>query len=126
YSYRNALQDAEELRILRQANQVLQDEINAFANQIQQILEWVAEMEKILEEVAGKVGIEQKTQSRDTGSRSGTSTEETRLYSSRSDYDRVLDRVADNLSFLQSLVPEKADTLDMLQGEVDEYIRRLA
>lgn len=129
YVYRNALQDAEELRILRQANQAQQDEINAFANQIQQILEQVAEMEKIIEKIlewAGKVGIEQKTQSRDTGSRSGTSTEETRLYSSRSDYDRVLERVAVNLSFLQSVVPEKAETLEMLRGEVDEYLRRLA
>lgn len=129
YVYRNALQDAEELRILRQANQAQQDEINAFANQIQQILEQVAEMEKIIEKIlewAGKVGIEQKTQSRDTGSRSGTSTEETRLYSSRSDHDRVLERVAVNLSFLQSVVPEKAETLEMLRGEVDEYLRRLA
>lgn len=129
YVYRNALQDAEELRILRQANQVLQDEINAFANQTQQILEQFAEMEKIIEKIlewAGKVGIEQKTQSRDTGSRSGTSTEETRLYSSRSDHDRVLERVAVNLSFLQSVVPEKAETLEMLRGEVDEYLRRLA
>lgn len=127
YVYRNALQDAEELRILRQANQAQQDEINAFADLTQQMLQRIEEMEEILGEVAGKVGLEQqKAQGESAGSRSGISAEGMRFYASRSDHDRVLERVAVNLSFLQSVVPEKAETLEMLRGEVDEYLRRLA
>ena len=45
YTYRNALQDAEELRILRQANQAQQDEINTFASITQQLLDQVAQIE---------------------------------------------------------------------------------
>lgn len=130
YTYRNALQDAEELRILRQANQAQQDVINTFASITQQLLDQVAQIdaqiEEILGEVAETVGIKQEQQEEGAGSSGETSSEEVRLHASRSDQDRVLDRVADNLYILQSLVPEKADTLELLKGEVDEYIRRLA
>lgn len=126
YTYRNARLDAEELRILRQANQAQQDEINTFASITQQLLDQVAQIEEILGEVAETVGIKQEQQEEGAGSSGETSSEEVRLHASRSDQDRVLDRVADNLYILQSLVPEKTDTLELLKGEVDEYIRRLA
>lgn len=136
YTYRNALQDAEELRILRQANQAQQDEINTFAGITQQLLDQVAQIEEIIEEILGewaeqvatKVGcsLEQQEEDEDPESRGATSFGETRVNLSRSNQDRVLDRVTYNLSVLQSLVPEKADTLEMLKGEVDEYTRRLA
>jgi len=128
YTYRNALQDAEELRILRQANQAQQDEINAFAGITQQLLEQMQQVEELAEQVATKVGcsLEQQEEDEDPESRGATSFGETRVNLSRSNQDRVLDRVTYNLSVLQSLVPEKADTLEMLKGEVDEYTRRLA
>jgi murein DD-endopeptidase MepM/ murein hydrolase activator NlpD len=127
YTYRNALQDAEELRILRQANQAQQDEINTFASITQQLLEQVAAGRGDWEEVAETVGI--KLEQQEEGIRLAAEQPLPKRCGctlSRSDQDRVLDRVADNLYVLQSLVPEKADTLELLKGEVDEYIRRLA
>jgi murein DD-endopeptidase MepM/ murein hydrolase activator NlpD len=126
YIYRNARLEAEEVRILRQANQVQQDEINAFAHETQQLLERMQQIEDLAEEVADKLGLSQGRDEEENESRGEASPEEVRLYAARSDQDRVLDRAAENLSVLQSLVPEKTDTLETLKGEVDEYVRRLA
>lgn len=126
YAYHNALLDAEEVRILRQANQVQQDEINTFAGITQQLLERMQQVEELAEEVAGKLGLDQEQDDKGTESSGKSSPAEERLYASRSDPDRVLDRAAENISLLQNLIPENAHALEELKGEVDEYIRRLA
>ncbi len=126
YAYHNALLDAEEVRILRQANQVQQDEINTFAGITQQLLERMQQVEELAEEVAGKLGLDREQDDKGTESSGKSSPAEERLYASRSDPDRVLDRAAENISLLQNLIPENAHALEELKGEVDEYIRRLA
>lgn len=125
-AYHNARLDAEEMRILRQANQVQQDEINAFACITQQLLERMQQIEELAEDVAGKMGISTGRDEEQNEDEGEAAPAETRLLASRSDQDRVLDRAAENLSLLQSLIPENTDTLENLKGEVDEYIRRLA
>lgn len=126
YAYRNALLDAEEVRILRQANQVQQDEINTFAGITQQLLERMQQVEELAEEVADKLGLGREQDDKGAESSGKSSPAEERLYASRSDPDRVLDRAAENISLLQSLIPENAHALEGLKGEVDEYVRRLA
>ncbi|NLA27338.1 MAG: M23 family metallopeptidase [Firmicutes bacterium] len=126
YGYRNARLDAEEVRILRQANQVQQDEINAFAGITHQLLERIEQIEDLAGEVADKLGLGQDLEENDKESSEHGSHEENRLYASRSDQDRVLDRATENICLLQTLIPENAHALENLKEEVDEYVRRLA
>lgn len=124
YTYRHALAEAEEVRILRQVNQAQQDEINSFAHETQQLLKRMQEIEDLAELVADKLGLSLGEERAD--SQEGALSDEIRYYASRSDKGRVLDRTADNLAVLQNLIPERADTLELLKEEVDEYNRRLA
>lgn len=124
YTYNHLLSEAEEVRILRQVNQAQQDEINSFAHETQQLLKRMQEIEDLAELVADRLGL--SPGEGETGSQGGALSDERRQYASRSDEDRVLDRAANNLAVLQNLIPERADTLETLKGEVDEYNRRLA
>ncbi|HOL18247.1 MAG TPA: M23 family metallopeptidase, partial [Bacillota bacterium] len=51
---------------------------------------------------------------------------ESRLYASRSGERRVLDRAVANIEVLQQLIPEKAESMELLEVEVDKFVRRLA
>jgi murein DD-endopeptidase MepM/ murein hydrolase activator NlpD len=130
YAYRNALDEAREVRILRQAVQAQQDEINSFAYETQKILDWMDQIEGLAEFVANKletVGIrmeKEKDEEADDSSREPQAATE-RYYASRSG-GRVLERTADNISVLQNLMPEQTDFLEALKEDVEEYLRRLA
>lgn len=131
YIYRNARLEADEVRILRQAHQVQQDEINAFAHETKQLLERMGQIEDLVEAVtdgASKAGLISGQEKEEQEAAIKIPPIERRLYDTRSgrDQDRVLDRAAENLSLLQKLLPEKAGALEALRGEVDEYSRLLA
>lgn len=125
YCYRIALRDAREVRILRQVNQAQEDEINAFADQTQQLLEQMSQLEYLAELVTEKLGLDlEEDEAKENTSGQGGG--ELRLYASRSGESRVLDRAASNIAVLQSVIPEQTDCLEMLKEEVEEYLRRLA
>ncbi|MEW5783611.1 MAG: M23 family metallopeptidase [Bacillota bacterium] len=127
YVYRTVSQEAHEARILRQVNQVQQEEINAFAYETQKLLEQMVQIEDLAELVAEKLGIDldQVEDELDTSSQAEVGEAE-RYYANRSGEGRVLDRAAENIAVLQHLMPEQSDSLEMLKGEVEEYVRRLA
>lgn len=124
YSYSRIQSEAEEARILRKVNQAQQDEIDSFAQQTQQLLAQMQELEELAKLVAERLGLGSKKGK--SLSKEGALSAEGRTYSSRSGEDRVLDRAAGNLAVLQELLPEKTVVLQSLKGEVDEYNRRLA
>lgn len=129
YVYRNVSQEANEARILRQVNQVQQEEINAFAYETQKLLEQMVQIEDLAEMVAEKLGIdlhEAEDEDEVDASSQAETGEAERYYANRSGEGRVLDRAATNIAVLQHLMPEQNDSLEMLKGEVEEYVRRLA
>ncbi len=129
YSYRNALNDAKEVQALRQINQAQQDEINAFAYETQKLIEQMGQIEMLAELVAEKLGIsldEEEVEEDKDASSMGKGGGELRLYASRSSEARVLDRAVANIEMLQNLIPEKAESMELLEVEVDKFVRRLA
>lgn len=124
YAYSRTLADAEEVRVLRKVNQAQQDEIDSFAEQTQQLLIQMQELEELSREVARRLGLSSKKEESRPGERALAAVG--REYSSRAAGDRVLDRAAGNLATLQELLPEKTVELRTLKEEVDEYSRRLA
>lgn len=129
FSYRSALIDAREARELREENQLLQDEINAFAFETQKLLELVSLFDDLAAEVADRIGVtldnDEEDEDENGISAQGADEVVDRLYASRS-AGSVLDRTAGNIEILQELLPERQDSLDILKYEVDEYLRRLA
>jgi len=129
YSYMNALNDAREVQALRKINQVQQDEINTFAFETQKLIEQMGQIEILADLVAEKLGIsleeEEGGEDEDTSS-TGEGGGESRLYASRSGERRVLDRAVANIEVLQQLIPEKAESMELLEVEVDKFVRRLA
>jgi murein DD-endopeptidase MepM/ murein hydrolase activator NlpD len=134
YSYRNALHEAKEVQALRQINQVQQDEINAFAFETQKLIEQMGQIEVLAELVAERLGIsldnEEENEDGDVSSmgmgEGGMGEGEPRVYASRSAEGRVLDRAVANIEMLQSLIPDQTDSLQMLEEEVDKFVRRMA
>lgn len=131
YSYRSASSEAREARVLRQVNQAQQDEINAFAHETQKLLEQMSQIEVLAELVAKKLGLgldsEEEEEDEEASSMGVEAADEVgRLYAGRGGEGGVLDRAAFNIAILQHIVPEQADSLEMLKGEVEEYVRRLA
>lgn len=128
YSYRNALHDAKEVQVLRQVNQVQQDEINAFAFETQKLIEQMSQIEVLAELVAEKLGLslESEEDEDEDVSSMGKGEGEPRMYASRSGEGRVLDRAVANIEMLQNLIPEQTDSLQMLETEVDKFVRRMA
>lgn len=129
FSYRNTLVDAREARALREVNQVLQDEINEFAFQTQQLLDLMGGIEDLAEHVADRLGIkldEDENESEGDVSALEEEDPQDRITAARSGDSSVLDRTAGNIAVLQELLPEREDSLEMLKGEVDEHLRRLA
>lgn len=129
YSYRNAQHDAREVQALRQVNQAQQDEINALAYATQTLLDQLSQIDFVLESVAEKVGVSLDQGGEEGGedaSSMGTEDEGARLYASRSGDGRVLGRAVANIELLQNLVPDQAGSLEMLEEEVDKFVRRQA
>ncbi len=131
YSYRNAQHEAKEVQVLRQVNQVQQDEINAFAFETQKLIEQMSQIEVLAELVAEKLGLslDNEEDEAEDASSMGTGGDEPRVYASRSGDSgdaRVLDRAVANIEMLQNLIPEQTDSLQMLETEVDKFVRRLA
>jgi len=129
YSYRNALHDAKEVQALRQINQAQQDEINAFAFETQKLIEQMSQIEVLAELVAEKLGLsldDEESEEDEEVSSMGSGEGESRTYASRSGEGRVLDRAVANIEMLQHLIPEQTDSLQLLETEVDNFVRRLA
>ena len=137
YMYRNVAQEAKEARILRQVNQVQQEEINSFAFETQKLLEQMAQIEDLAGLVADKLGLDPDDltgedesgdgESEETEESSQTDTDEgARYYANRSGAGRVVDRAAANIEILQRLLPEQSDSLELLSSEVEESLRRWA
>ena len=130
YVYRNVSMEAKEARILRQVNQVQQEEINSFAFETQKLLEQMGQIEDLAQMVADQLGIDLAQEEQNEGETDSSSqsvqNEAERYYASRSGERRVLDRAAANIEVLQTLLPEQSDSMELLKGEVEESLRRLA
>lgn len=116
-SYRQVLEESRETRGLREENRQQHDEMNICAFETQQLLTQIEQVESLTEKVAHRIGAP-------TGSEN-TSDPGPRYYASRSG-GGVLDRAADNITRLQQIIPEQADSLGQLNDQVEEYTRRLA
>lgn len=114
------------MQILRKVNQAQQDEINAFAFETQKLIEQMSQIEVLAELVAEKLGLSLDHEEDEDVSSMGTVESEPRTYASRSGDERVLDRAVANIEMLQNLIPEQTDSLQMLEIEVDSFMRRLA
>lgn len=136
HSYLHTRQEAQEAQILRQVNQVLQEEINAWALEIEWINEDINKIESlvcsIVCSIEEKTGItlpkEEEQESKGWVASSaesirGGSAE--RSLGSRSGLG-VLDRATYNMSVLQNTLPTMTASLEILKQEVDEYARRMA
>ena len=140
YSYRNALYDAKEVQVLRQVNQVQQGEINNFAIETQRLIEQMQQIEILSDLVAEKLGINlgnnesddneanivPEDGETDTSVYIDTERDQSRLYAGRSGGGGVLNRAVANMETLQSFIPEQADSLEILEEEVTEFVQRLA
>ncbi|MBM4235073.1 MAG: hypothetical protein FJ152_01195 [Firmicutes bacterium] len=130
FSYIRVLADAREVYALREMNRAQQEEINALAAETQRMVEQVRviddlvifvtekldlDVEEILNEVNGDSG-------EGFGYYRGGSDEPDlfagSLYGGGSEADGVLGRASQNIIILQSLVPERSETLDL----VSEYV----
>jgi murein DD-endopeptidase MepM/ murein hydrolase activator NlpD len=114
--------------MLRQINRAQQEEIDALAIETQLMLEQVQAIDELVELVTEKLDIGEdinndvlQNQSYQSSAGLGES--------GYNGYERfswnsfgaggVLDRAAANLSYLQSVIPERSDTLDLVEGHID-------
>ncbi len=126
YAYLKAAAEAEEAETLRQLSRAQQEEIDALAVETQKMLEQIYAVDELVEMVKEKLElepgeIESDLQGGFTNQSANNNpnvlyAEEAqgtvRSYDSRSSSGGVMDRAVDNLSVLQSFVPERAETLD--------------
>ncbi len=134
YSYIKTAAEAEEVDLLRQINRAQQDEINALAVETEKMVEQIQSIDELVDFVTNKLDLdpedinnEVENQSFNGHTMSEYETENPgeagvvslqRSYSSRSASEGVLDRASDNIVLLQSILPERSDTLD----SVGEYV----
>ena len=129
FAYRGALEDAREASVLREVNRLQQDEINALAYETQQLLDQLEHIEDLAERASEAIGVNIAAEVQEgqvAVSRRGSGN---RLYAGRStsrSETQILDRTLDNINVLQQVIPERADSLDLLKEEIDEHLRRLA
>ncbi|MDZ4132421.1 MAG: M23 family metallopeptidase, partial [Dethiobacteria bacterium] len=113
--------EAREAQILREINRAQQEEINALAVETQRMMEQVKAIDELVELVTDKLDLDPATI--DNGVKGQTSQNTTdlkslddlvyeRAYGSRSSAGGVLERASENIVLLQTIVPERSDTLD--------------
>jgi murein DD-endopeptidase MepM/ murein hydrolase activator NlpD len=128
YSYLRASVLAEEASTLRQINRTQQEEIDALAIETQRMLEQVQAIDELVELVTEKLDIEEDI-NKDTLQNQSYQSSAGLSESGYNGYERfswnsfgaggVLDRAAANLSYLQNIIPERSETLDLVEGHID-------
>ena len=130
FSYFRVLADAREVYALRELNRAQHEEISALAAETQRMMDQVKAIDDLVVFVTEKLDldIEEILNELDADSeegfgyyRGGSDVYDLRaesLYSGGSEADGVLGRASQNIIILQSLVPERSETLDL----VSEYI----
>ncbi len=141
YGYLKASAVAEEAEILRQLSRAQQEEINSLAIETEKMMEQIYAIDDLVDMVTDKLDMEpgdfeEGLQNQSAGNNlytnnipptagtghamvHTTGTHDTvRAYESRSSTNGVLERAIDNISLLQSVVPERTETLD----SVGEYV----
>ncbi len=149
YAYLMASAEAREAETLRQLSMAQKEEIDALAVETQRMMEQVNAVDELVELVTERLELDQKevedvlqnqsaeansapasvynTESSNSNSPAMTNSElaadTLRAYDSRfsglSSSDGVIGRAADNLVLLQSIVPDQADTLDLVGDYMD-------
>ncbi len=130
FSYLRVSADAQEVYALREMNRAQQEEINSLAAETQRMMEQVRAIDELVEFVTEKLdldieeienGIRQQSsqglnfyQGEESAANFGLG----QVYGGGTEADGVLGRAAENIILLQSLVPERSETLD----NVGEYI----
>lgn len=123
YAFLKSSHEAKEAELLRQINRAQQEEINALALETERMMEQIQNIDDLVELVTDKLDLEEELLENGTQLQSfnGTPLEGDnvssafvldRSYGSRSSSEGVLDRAIGNISLLQSVVPERSDTLD--------------
>lgn len=121
YGYLTAAAEAREAQALREVNRAQQEEINALAVETQRMMEQVKAIDELVELVTDKLdldptdienGVKGQASQNSTEIHSVDSLVYDRAYDSRSSAGGVLERASDNIALLQSIVPERSDTLD--------------
>lgn len=138
-SYLNLLAQNDELQYLRKVSRAQREEIDALAQQEEELLQEtesllqrVSEVEKSSEAVRALIGLEESEPEESDCSESETENESqggtssfSRVLSSRSGSDTAA-RASANVALLQEIIPDKSEDLEALKVEVKEYQRRLA
>jgi len=130
FSYFRVLADAREVHALREMNRAQQEEINTLAAETQRMMEQVEAIDELVMFVTEKLDLDAEEILNEVESnaeegfgyyRGGSTVSGSRtdhLYSGGSEADGVLGRASQNIIILQSLVPERSETLDL----VNEYV----
>jgi len=130
FSYFRVLADAREVYALREMNRAQQEEINTLASETQRMMEQVKAIDELVVFVTEKLDldveeilneVESNTEEGFGYYRGGSTVYGSRaehLYGGGSLADGVLGRASQNIIILQSLVPERSETLDL----VSEYV----
>ncbi len=135
YAYLRVAAEAEEAEVLRQLSRAQQEEIDALAVETQKMMEQVYAVDELVEMVTEKLELkpgELENNNQDQGQdqhyfnsspnmlHAAEGHETMRSYDSRSTAGGVLERAVNNLSMLQSVVPERTETLDFVGEYVSE------
>ncbi|MDY6825863.1 MAG: peptidoglycan DD-metalloendopeptidase family protein [Bacillota bacterium] len=129
FAYLRASSEAKEAQSLREINRAQQEEIDTLAVETQKMMEQLDEVDALVDKMTDKLELE-SDENIDLQPQAMPvldalkGTEENghdRLYASRSSAGGVLDRAADNIALLQDSVPERTETLDV----IDQYIDRI-
>jgi murein DD-endopeptidase MepM/ murein hydrolase activator NlpD len=130
FSYFRVSADAREVQALRDLNRAQQEEINALAAETQRMMEQVKAIDDLVVFVTEKLELDVEEILNDLNGeaeegfgyyRGGSDPSDLRpdsLYSSSSAANDVLDRASQNIIILQSLVPERSETLDLVSDYV--------
>jgi murein DD-endopeptidase MepM/ murein hydrolase activator NlpD len=130
FSYFRILADAREVHALRELNRAQQEEINALAAETQRMIEQVKAIDDLVQFVTEKLDLDVEGILNDQNGeaeegfgyyRGGSDSSDLRtdsLYSSGSAANDVLGRASQNIIILQSLVPERSETLDLVSDYV--------
>ncbi len=134
YAYLKAASEAEEADSLRQLSRVQQEEIDALAIETKKMMENIYAVDELVELVTEKLELDpgvlennsldgfqgQPYNSSPNMLHAAESHESVRSYESRSTSGGVIERAVANLTLLQSVVPERTETLDL----VGEYVTK--
>jgi murein DD-endopeptidase MepM/ murein hydrolase activator NlpD len=130
FSYFRVLADAREVQALRELNRAQQEEINALAAETQRMMEQVKAIDDLVVFVTEKLDLDVEEILNDLDGEAedgfgyynnGSDLSNLRaesLAGKGSEADGVLDRASQNIIILQSLVPERSETLDLVSDYV--------